>query len=296
METKSNTGWILCFIPIRSRWIAQAACVILALLLRGAGIATPPLSIPAVYEAPIGARSYIYLPDNSRIELNSGARILVNYTPTSRSVVLLAGEALFDVAHGDVRPFQVHSALSVIEDIGTQFVVRKVGDATLVTVIEGRIKTYPAKHDASHNTLDIDETGNASLNSGTTEIELHKHEQIKLSEGSGATLARTVLSDEDMSRLLAWRESRMRFENTSLEDAVDEFNRYHVERLRIADEVLSRRLKVGGSYYNGLEDGFILSLEREFKLRAKTSIGSDGISTVTLYPANTKRPSGGSHK
>jgi ferric-dicitrate binding protein FerR (iron transport regulator) len=170
---------------IRIRRITQA-CVALALLLRGATDGTPPPSKPVIYTTALGEHAYIYLDDRSKIELNTGSSVLVNYSATARSIILLRGEAWLEVRHGDQRPFRVYSGPSVIEDMGTQFDVFRRGDSTRVTVTDGRIRINSATSDA--------------------QTELHAGQQVELSGQSGMVLNRATLSADELSRLPAWRE------------------------------------------------------------------------------------------
>jgi transmembrane sensor len=266
--------------PARIQRIAQA-CVALALLLRGVPDGAPPVSKPVIYTTEVGEHSYISLEDKSRIELNTGSSILVNYSATVRSIILLRGEVLLEVGHGDARPFRVYSGSSVIQDIGTRFDVFRTEDGyTRVTVIDGEIGIYPA-------------TGNAPDGDGLMEVrpaqaQLFKCQQAALSEQSGRILNTATLSADELSRLLAWREGLVEFYETPLQDALREFNRYHPQQLVIADGSLGGR-KVSGSFQLGIEEGFVQALEAEFNLRPEES-QRDGTPTITLYSKSAKRP------
>jgi transmembrane sensor len=256
------------------------ACVALVLLLRGVTDGAPPVSQPIVYTAALGEHAYISLDDKSRMELNSGSSVLVNYSATIRSIILLRGEVLLDVRHGDVRPFRVYSGRSVIEDIGTQFDVFRRGGSTRVTVTDGGIRIYSATGDASG--------GNGLMDVRTAQTELHKGQQVELSEQSGMIVNHATLSADELSRLLAWREGLVEFYETPLKDALAEFNRYHPQQLRIADSSLGQR-RVSGTFLIGIEAGFIQALEREFNLRLKNSTQMDGTPIITLYAAPARR-------
>jgi transmembrane sensor len=255
------------------------ACAALVLLLRGMSGA-PPDSNPVIYTTALGEHAYISLDDKSRIELNTGSSVLVNYSATVRSIILLRGELLVEVRHGDVRPFRVYSGPSVIEDIGTQFDVFRSGGATRVTVTDGVIRIYSATGDVSG--------GNRSMEVRTAQTELHKGQQVEMSEQSGMIVNHATLSTDELSRLLAWREGLVEFYETPLKDALEEFNRYHPEQLRIADSSLGQR-QVSGTFLIGIEDSFIQALEREFELRLKNSTQMDGTPIITLYAAPAKK-------
>lgn len=266
--------------PARLQRIAQA-CFALALLLRGVPDGAPPVSKPVVYTTEVGEHSYINLDDKSRIELNTDSSILVNYSATVRSIILLHGEVLLEVGHGDARPFRVYSGPSVIQDIGTRFDVFRTEDGhTRVTVLEGEIGIYP--------TTGIAPDGDGLMEVRPVQAQLYKGQQVELSEQSGRIPNRATLSADELSRLLAWREGLVEFYETPLQDALREFNRYHAEQLVIADNSLGQR-KVSGTFQLGLEEGFIQGLEAAFNLRLEESTQMGGTRTLTLYSESASR-------
>ncbi len=266
--------------PARIQRIAQA-CLALALLLRGVPDGVPPLFKPVIYTTEVGEHSYISLEDKSRIELNTGSSILVNYSATVRSIILLHGEVLLEVGHGDARPFRVYSGPSVIQDVGTRFDVFRADGHTRVTVIDGEIGIYPATGDARD--------GNGLMEVRPAQAQLFQGQQVELSEQSGRILNETTLSADELSRMLAWRDGLIEFYETPLPDALKEFNRYHPQQLAIADGSLGERT-VSGSFQFGIEEGFIQALEVEFNLRLEESTQMDGTPTITLHSKSARRP------
>lgn len=93
------------------------------------------------YATPNGQRATITLADGTRIMLAPGTtmRAPTTFAADARRDVYLEGEALFEVTHDERRPFVVHAAHGVAEDLGTRFVVTAYpGDtATRVVVAEG---------------------------------------------------------------------------------------------------------------------------------------------------------------
>jgi transmembrane sensor len=62
----------------------------------------------------------VSLADGSRIELNTDSRIEIDFRLDCRCVRLSEG-AVFNVAHGDPRPFKVLVSQGTLRDIGTAF-------------------------------------------------------------------------------------------------------------------------------------------------------------------------------
>jgi len=97
-----------------------------------------------------GARSFLLLPDGSKVWLNSESRIEYkgNFNDTIREVVL-EGEAYFDVVKDKKRPFIVHTSDIDIRVLGTAFNVKCYPreasiEATLIHgMIEVTNKTEP---------------------------------------------------------------------------------------------------------------------------------------------------------
>jgi ferric-dicitrate binding protein FerR (iron transport regulator) len=107
-----------------------------------------------VYRTAKGERKVIWLPDNTRINLNSGSelRLDARFGAENRAVYL-SGEALFDVTHNDALPFVVHMDDYDIKVLGTLFNVRaypgeKVSETALV-----RGKVQIVKKDGGDLTL-----------------------------------------------------------------------------------------------------------------------------------------------
>lgn len=175
------------------------------------------------YATKVGEQRTIELADASLLTLNVDSRVQVRLDPKERDIELLRGEALFKVAHDSSRPFKVQTRLAVIQAIGTQFNVYEKPDGTRVSVLEGRVKV-----DSPVATL--------SLGAGQEAL-------VHLDGGI------TRLADADVRRTVAWRERRLVFADTPLEDMVHEFNRYsRTVRLRIEG------VPPGTHHYNGIFD------------------------------------------
>ncbi|MBL8265263.1 FecR family protein, partial [Steroidobacter sp.] len=95
------------------------------------------------YRTDIGEQLTINLEDGSRLSLNSGSRVEVDFARHTRTVRLLRGEAFFEVAHDKSRPFTVIAGERAITAVGTAFVVRHDEDEVSVTLVEGRVVVTP---------------------------------------------------------------------------------------------------------------------------------------------------------
>jgi ferric-dicitrate binding protein FerR (iron transport regulator) len=102
---------------------------------------------PVTVVAPLGTTLTTTLPDGSRAELNSGARLSFHRTFTEHArSVHLTGEAFFAV-QPDARPFLVETFNARVQVLGTRFNVRAWPEdaqhETLVAVEHGRVQVQP---------------------------------------------------------------------------------------------------------------------------------------------------------
>ncbi|HEY2676223.1 MAG TPA: FecR family protein [Steroidobacteraceae bacterium] len=177
------------------------------------------------YSTGIGEQRTIQLMDGSTVELNSRSRIEVRLTDHRRDVALIEGQALFRVAKDKQRPFIVQAGEAQVRAVGTEFDVYRKQSATVVTVVEGRVETYPGSEGA-----------------GAAAIVLSAGEQLTV-------LPHTVTKPTraDTVAATAWVQKRLIFEETPLSEVAEEFNRYNRRPLAIDDPEM-RTLKISGVY------------------------------------------------
>lgn len=100
---------------------------------------------------PRGGQFTITLPDGTRVWLNaaSSLRYPVAFTGSSRIVVLI-GEAYFDVAPNAQQPFLVRTGKVILDVLGTQFNIMAYGDEPVITttLVTGAVKVNSPNSDA----------------------------------------------------------------------------------------------------------------------------------------------------
>jgi transmembrane sensor len=257
----------------RFRPIATAAAVGLVVLTLGwlwwsAG--------PADYRTAVGEQKSFALSDGSVVTLNTRSEIRVRYTNTHRDIVLVGGEALFDVAKDHDRPFRVLADGAVIRAIGTQFNVRNRNHDTTVTVLEGTVEVVltDVSPDASLN-------DSIALDSGSTglpdSVELTVGQMARVDRRSG----QLAVASADIEHATAWRERRLVFESRSLRDVVDEFNLYNEPPMVIGDPTLEV-LQISGAFNANDRESFVLFLEETGIATAQTD--PDGRTALRRNP------------
>jgi len=93
------------------------------------------------YETAVGEQKTVALPDGSTIVLQQQTRLRLadDYNKNTRTIVLLSGEASFDVSHQQQRPFVVDMDAASVKDIGTSFTIARTPDSIKVTVASGKV-------------------------------------------------------------------------------------------------------------------------------------------------------------
>jgi transmembrane sensor len=221
---------VLPFTPRASRWrlpalIAAAAVLVFVVTLAGrnhaarqTGAEAPPPPVKEFRTAP-GQRATVQLRDGSRVELGVASAINVSpFTDSSRNVAL-EGEAMFDIVHDERRPFRVHSAGTITEDLGTRFGIRAYSEDPGVRVFVT--------------------SGVVSVRTTATQKPpsiLHAGQLARL-DGGGAVIVETNI---DTTRYLAWTSGRVILRNEPLRSAAIEIGRWHDVTISIPDERVAR--------------------------------------------------------
>jgi transmembrane sensor len=176
-ERRAETSWAPKPQPARRVWMMSAATVAAALVvIIGLRIMGPADIL--VYTTAIGESRSIALPDGSEVSLNTRSQLVWQPCLLRRCASLTGGEAYFQVAKGNIRPFVVSLGDgATIRVTGTEFNVRRHrGDGdTDVTVITGTVTVSGREHGgiaAWSRELHADEQLSFGPTGVTTEIRL----------------------------------------------------------------------------------------------------------------------------
>ncbi|AMK17107.1 anti-FecI sigma factor FecR [Sphingobium sp. MI1205] len=204
-----------------------------------------------------GQREIARLMDGSSISMNGDTSLDVLMDGNSRKVRLLRGEAMFDVARDEKRPFFVDLGDSEIRVLGTKFNIRRKEGATELAVTEGVVLV---------------------TNNGAAPVNVHAGSSALIQPG----IATTLIQDRALvQQRVAWTEGFLEFEDKPLDEVVEEFNRYRKSPLVIGDPRIAGTL-ITGRFGLGESDEFVLALESSFDIKA--SEGGNG--SVVLVQAN----------
>lgn len=207
----------------RAKWFgALAASLVLA-----AGLAAYVALAPERFTTKVGEVRAFSLDDGSRVTLNTASSLQVRYTEGERRVQLVAGEALFVVAKDSARPFIVEARGAHIRAVGTSFSVRNLPEeAVQVLVREGVVQV--AHEEGGRAVEPVTLTAN-------TRAEALPSQPVRVAK----------VSEEDVTRELAWRDGMISFAGVTLREAAREFARYSDVRIVFDDPELADRTVTG---------------------------------------------------
>jgi transmembrane sensor len=221
-EAKAHTGQVVTTLrdepavqrPKQRPRVAPFAFAMAAALLVAIGVAWTVWLTPQTFETGFGEQRFVRLDDGSGITLNTASKIEVKLSKGHRVIRLLQGQALFDVAHDQSRPFDVYTGNSILRAVGTRFDVDVRSDRTTVTIVEG--------------TVSLTHGLNEALPQGNTPL-LHVSDRVVIDGAGPGTPEHNVRLDETT----AWTRQQLVFNGRTLGDVADEFNRYNRESIVI---------------------------------------------------------------
>lgn len=166
-----------------------------------------------------GERRELTLADGSRLSLNAGSTVDLDFTAGQRLLRLQRGSLAVQVAADPARPFVVRTAQGDARALGTRFMVERLGESTRVVVLEHAVRV--------------------SLASG---------EYLDLQQGQSAVLHRARIErlEGDQSFRADWIKGQLSVLDEPLESVIDALRPYRSGILRLDPQV--RGLRVQGVF------------------------------------------------
>jgi transmembrane sensor len=171
-------------------------------------VTSSPITSPAVLyntmSTPRGRQIRIILPDGSKVWLNAASAI---HYPTAfngnERAVELSGEAYFEIAKDESKPFVVSAAGMRVQVLGTEFNLMAYSDEAKIntTLVSGAVRIHTA----------------------TNSLVLRPDEQASLS----ANANRLTVSKPNMKEVLAWKEGRFRFDGANITTIMRQIARWY---------------------------------------------------------------------
>ena len=207
-------------------------------------------SAPLVLKSAKGEVRRVPLPDGSNVTLNTDSLLKVRFSPRTRDVVLLGGEALFNVAVDHTRPFVVHAGEVRLRGQAASFVVRKDHEGPVRVLVQ----TGHVEMTCKGATAPLIVSANAAA-------------VMPQGDADGRVVATPVTLDADeVSRRLAWQDGLLAFNGETLSRAAAEFSRYSSTRIVVDDPALAAE-PLTGLYASSDPEGFARAVAVSFGAR-----------------------------
>lgn len=189
---------------------------------------------------PVGQKSTFQLPDGSKVKLNAQSTLTypITFTDTSR-VLRLEGEAFFEVAEDQQRPFTVIAQGVATTALGTSFNVKAYADEIAsIALVSGRVQVEFADASKANN------------------------QTFYLKPGESATyyqnddsLGVAQFNLED----LAWREGTLVFHHATFAEVMKELERWYGVSF-LVQGIRSQSWDVNGQFKNESLENVLLNL------------------------------------
>jgi transmembrane sensor len=215
---------------------AMAACIALVAVISQANLSC----LQADYCTATGEIRSIKLADDSTVTLNSQTAVNVNYKDNLRTILLVTGEAYFEVQHNPDKPFVVEGHYSQTRVLGTRFIVREDKLFDTVTVNQGVVEV--------------------SQNNQKPRV-LHVNDQLIVGEVDASGIQKVSAISAG-----AWAKGHLVFDNTNLGSVVKEIERYRKGKVIIKNQRL-QALKVSGRFDIRDTDKALEALEQTLPIK-----------------------------
>ena len=228
--------------------IPAAAAVLLLFLL------TPTFSLWLRSDFQTGTAEIrsLSLDDGSRIVMGAESAMAGDFSGGRREVALLQGEAWFEVADDETRPFVVTAGDMTITVAGTAFDVTMT-DRTLAVAL-------------AHGSVEIERPGNTPLKKT-----LVPGQRLAIDRKDGAVLITNV----DPALMGGWRSGRLIIHGAPVSDVVDAVDRYYPGTITLIGRSVADRRVTG-----------VFDLENPQKA-LRSLVNLYGLSVRKLTPWNT---------
>jgi len=176
-----------------------------------------------------GQKLNLSLSDGSKVKLNADSRLSMpeKFSDSLRVVELNNGEAFFEIARNEQKPFIVRSQNVMVEVLGTSFNVNAYPDQEILSVAVTKGKV-------SVKTLD-----------STQQIYLLPGEVFYFNTTSGMKRKSTF----DQEKLLAWKNGVLLFEDANIEEVISKLELWYGVGFKIKGTMINKR-KFNGRFEN----------------------------------------------
>ena len=247
---------------------------------------------PDVYLTRAGEQRVVRLADGSRITLDASSEVTVRYTANARTLVLVKGQARFDVAHNPLRPFTVAADGHKVVATGTAFDVDLMGSELRVTLLDGHVVVLPQNAPVrpfvptpglttAPKMADVAVTG---IPPDWARIALDPGEQLVMATNAPPRVMRV-----SVQRVTAWQRGEVVFNNERLGEVIERMDRYIPEQIVVGD-ARAADLRISGVYQEGDVEGLVSTLVSYLPLKAHRRADGALVLTYRSAPPSTPEP------
>ncbi len=228
----------------RARAGRRAVAIVGPLLLLAVLWQLPWQIWTADVRAPAGDLRKVTLEDGSRLTLNRGSAVDLAFDARQRTVHLIAGEVLAEVAHDAAgRPFRVTSRDGVAQARGTRYLVRQDETGTTLTVLESIVAAIPALRSDLHS-------------------DVHAGQQLRFDAQQVYEISAAPVA------AAAWVQQRLVFEDAPLSEVLAALNQGHAGWLRLSGD-RAAQMRFTGVLPADDTDAALAQLQRALPLRSR---------------------------
>lgn len=200
-----------------------------------------------------GERATYVLNDGSKVMLHAGSRLEIpdDFNENERELYL-EGEAYFEVAHNEAKPFVVQSKHAYTRVLGTRFLVQawpEIGERVEVVVSDGKVA--------------FGDIRNGRIDNKVHEVLLTKNKMGVLDNNKPPI----VTDVADLDWYIGWTEGRLEFENRPLTEVLPRLERWYNIEIRVEDEqIREKKITAEIDYSQSMSEvlqGISLTLELE---------------------------------
>lgn len=210
------------------------------------------------FETGIGERREVTLVDGTKISLNADTRVEAHVNGRSRGARVTRGEALFTIASNTgAGAFEISAPGAGVEAHRGEVLVKVLTNGVRISLMSDAARAYQR-----------------GLFVASAQVQLSARSELEF--GDGAFNIAEVDAPLLAQRTL-WREGRLAFDNTPLEEAVADVARQTGARFVFEDSALDER-RIGGVIDARDLDGFLAMLRQNLAIEART----DGDGAIVL--------------
>ncbi len=202
----------------------------------------------------IGQKSLLFLGDGTKVWLNADSKIsyLKDFEGQETRDVYLEGEAFFDVAHDERRPFIVHTSFIKVKVLGTTFNVKSyLNEKTIeTTLVLGKVRIEQS--DVSGNRIG--------------DVELKPNQRAVFNKESKIINIKEVVAENSGS----WKRDRLLFDEESIDNVILQMERWYNVKIHVENRG-NLECKLTASIENESLDEVLKLIAASYNVRYKIS-------------------------